>query len=199
MKLFSPKLADAVPVAERWQKASFSVFSHLVCRNIMCFAAPEGCRREAGKWKEASIELFLPGLFLFSLSGWMVPSWWKEREGRSRTTEKRNGRSLNGKYCLILSCQSLIHVQGDQYSHFAEPKLENFSIIPIFTSFYFFFPSQYKSKIIIRVIKWAYNILKEKMTCISTFLSLKDLITFTYMKLGFQKLLDPIKSHAIFM
>lgn len=36
------------------------------------------------------------------------------------------------------------------------------------------------------------------MTCISTFFSLKDLIAFTYMKMGFHKLLDPIKSHAVF-
>lgn len=123
---------------------------------------------------------------------------WSPSDGRRGKEGVKLQRGEMEDLCMenteILNCQSFIHVQGDQHRHFSVPKLEDFSI---FTSF-LFFPHSTRGKIMIRAVRQAYNILKVKMTCISTFLSLKDLIVFTYMKLGFQNCWIPL-SHMLFL
>lgn len=91
----------------------------------------------------------LPGSYFYQAyfsSPWVVessPPDGRKREGRSKTTERRNGRSasLHGQYSLILSCQSLIPMYREtSTSHFEVPKLEDFSD---YLTFFFLF-LQYK-------------------------------------------------------
>lgn len=92
---------------------------------------------------------------------------WSPSDGRKGKEGVKLHRGEIKDLCMesTVKLSILIHVQGDEYRHFSMPKLENHSYYLYFHFFSFFFsPCGTRGKIMIRAVRQAYNILKEKMT-----------------------------------